>query len=1311
MVDELIYSELAKSLAAGGRFLLRGEHTAAYGFVYPALIAPAWALFDAIPQAYAAAKAINSFVVSLSAIPAYLLARRVLSPYYALGAAVLVMAVPTLLYSGMLMTENAFYPAFLLAALAMCMWLEKPDGKRLAFVLGAALLAYLTRAQAVAILPALAVAPFLVCGRRALREFRWFFVAGAGAVLLVVVVQLARGASVFGVFGAYEVAGTSSYTASGVSHWLLWHWEELILSFGIVPFAALIVLALTMRGRPRADRAFLATAVTLSFALVLEVATFASVHALRIEERTMVYVVPLFLIALMLWIERGCPRPPLIAVPAAIAAVALPVALPYTKLIGLPAVSDTPALVAIWSIAPHFGGIGNLRWVVLVAGLAICAVFLFVPRRYALVLPVLVFLYFGISQKPLEGKYRQTSILDLFQGITAPHPDWVDRAVGGDAQVTLIWSGNTDKYSVWLNEFFNRSVRHFYYTSSPLAGDLPEKPLTTDEQSGLMRGPDGKVVAPSTCSPTGRSTSAAGSSPRTSGRGSSCVGSTARCARSRGSTASTRRTPGRAAPSRTPGSAAAADRSLSSCRATRRSSRGRMTVTASTGERTTVGPTEVKKLRVPLRPDGRAVHGHVHGLADARPDEVTNGANPDPRVLGTHFTRVHLRAVRIAFDVSPLSHPRTGVGNYIRGSLARSRRGGRGRARDRPVRADEPAGQAGESLQELAGIPVEPRLRFLPFAHFWRQGWSRAGWPAVERFLGPFDVLHFTDWMYPPQRGGIRSTTIHDLVPLRFPEWTQGRTLRMHGAKYRNAARTCDLIFVNSRFTGRDVTELLGVPAEKIVVAYPGATPVEGEGVPISGARTCSRSRRSSRARTSRRLLAAPLPNGHALAIVGAEGWGPQPKLDRPGVIRLGYVDDAELARLYRGAAAFVYPSHFEGFGIPVVEAMASGVPVVVSSHPSLDEAAGDAAVRVDPDDPEAIGAASRTRSAAATSSSRAGLAHAARFTWRETGRVFLARLRDARRPRRLAARADAGGHGPLRRGLLRHNEVEYLPFASGTGRRVRRSATPCGTPRFRAQARGAGRAPLPDLSRALARRASRWSLRSTTSPSCATRRRSTAGRGATAASPFPGWPGGEARDRGVRVHQRRGRRAARCPSGAGARDPERDRSRVHPDGPAAEGEYVLAVGTLEPRKNLPIAQQATRWLAVPVRVVGREGGAASRSTTSRGSGLRRGARARCTAAPLRRLPVALRGLRHPDPRGDGLRDAGRDEQRRRDRGDRRRCRRARRSARPGLDRGWDRGGGRPPRRARPAGTCARAALPLGASRRARRARVYREAA
>ena len=136
MVDELVYSELAKSFADAGRFLLRGEHTAAYGLVYPAILSPAWALFDRVPQAYAAAKAINAVVVSLAAIPAYLLARRVCSRPFAFAAAVLAMSVPTLLFAGMLMTENAFYPAFLLAALAMVLWLERPDLRRTLFLVG-----------------------------------------------------------------------------------------------------------------------------------------------------------------------------------------------------------------------------------------------------------------------------------------------------------------------------------------------------------------------------------------------------------------------------------------------------------------------------------------------------------------------------------------------------------------------------------------------------------------------------------------------------------------------------------------------------------------------------------------------------------------------------------------------------------------------------------------------------------------------------------------------------------------------------------------------------------------------------------------------------------------------------------------------------------------------------------------------------------------------------------------------------------------------------------------------------------------------
>ncbi|HZP29163.1 MAG TPA: glycosyltransferase family 1 protein [Acidimicrobiia bacterium] len=343
--------------------------------------------------------------------------------------------------------------------------------------------------------------------------------------------------------------------------------------------------------------------------------------------------------------------------------------------------------------------------------------------------------------------------------------------------------------------------------------------------------------------------------------------------------------------------------------------------------------------------------------------------------------------MRVAFDVAPLSHPRTGVGNYVRGSLAGLVEAGADVLPFAPTSA--PGGRA--IRDALAGLPVEPRLRFLPFAHHWRQGWSRLGRPPAERFLGPFDVLHFSDWMYPPQRAGVRSTMVHDLVPLRFPHWVQQRTRRMHGAKYRNAARTCDVVFVNAEFTKEDVVALLGVPADKVVVAYPGVDPrfaSAGAAADLGRPYVLTVATLEPRKNLDT-LLAARLPEGHALALVGAEGWGRQPRLDRPDVIRLGYVDDERLAELYRGAAVFTYPSRFEGFGIPIVEAMASGVPVVASLHRSLDEASGGAALRADPDDAEAWTAALDEALRRRDDLVRAGLDHARPFTWSATGRTM----------------------------------------------------------------------------------------------------------------------------------------------------------------------------------------------------------------------------------------------------------------------------------------------------------------------------------
>jgi glycosyltransferase involved in cell wall biosynthesis len=354
--------------------------------------------------------------------------------------------------------------------------------------------------------------------------------------------------------------------------------------------------------------------------------------------------------------------------------------------------------------------------------------------------------------------------------------------------------------------------------------------------------------------------------------------------------------------------------------------------------------------------------------------------------------------VRIAFDVSPLSLPRTGVGNYVLCSLRGLVDSGA------HVVAFAPVSARGKQHVEdaLGDLNVERRLRVLPAAHAWRTAWSRAGRPAAERWLGEFDVLHFSDWMYPPQRRGVRATTIHDLVPLRFPEWAHGRTVRMHGAKYRHAARAANVILCNSNFTAREVQELLDVEPARTRVAYPAPADVfraEGERASLGRPYVLTVATLEPRKNLETLLAARELMrDGLALAVVGAAGWGPQPALDRDGVIRLGYVDDQELARLYRGAEVFAYPSRFEGFGIPILEAMASGVPVVASSHPSLDEAAGEAALRADPESPAVWAAAVEAARGRRAELAERGRAHVARFSARAMGEAFLAAYAEAQR-------------------------------------------------------------------------------------------------------------------------------------------------------------------------------------------------------------------------------------------------------------------------------------------------------------------------
>jgi dolichyl-phosphate-mannose-protein mannosyltransferase len=498
MVDELIWSEVARGIADAGEPLLRGRSDPGYSVVYPLLISPAYLFFDNLVDAYAVVKTWNSVLMSLAAVPAFFLARRVVGREYALLAALLAVAVPSLAYTGTVMTENAFYPLFLALVLVFVIALERPTPGWVVLLLALAGLAYATRVQAVALGPAILLAPAVLAlfepfgFRESVSRYRWLYGLTLGAGAAVLVFQLAAG----GLLGAYEPVGERGYDLGEALRYVWWHVAELSLYVLVVPLAATIVLVARARSLDARLQAFLAATVSLTVCLIPVVAVFASRFSDRIEERNMFYVAPLLCIALLAWVERGAPRPRILATVAAVVSALLVVAVPLDRFLTTSAITDTLMLLPLWSLQDRIGE----DWITLAAlGIAagLAAAFLFVPRRYTVLLPLLVLGIWILAIRPIwwgTHGFERFSRGVLFQGIRTADRDWVDAALGPGETAAFLWTGRTDRLTVNQNEFFNRSVGPVYYVTDPTPGGLPETRVKIDPKTGRVTLPDGSPV-------------------------------------------------------------------------------------------------------------------------------------------------------------------------------------------------------------------------------------------------------------------------------------------------------------------------------------------------------------------------------------------------------------------------------------------------------------------------------------------------------------------------------------------------------------------------------------------------------------------------------------------------------------------------------------------------------------------------------------------------------------------------------------------------------------------------------------------------
>ncbi|MCY4064569.1 MAG: glycosyltransferase family 1 protein [Chloroflexi bacterium] len=368
---------------------------------------------------------------------------------------------------------------------------------------------------------------------------------------------------------------------------------------------------------------------------------------------------------------------------------------------------------------------------------------------------------------------------------------------------------------------------------------------------------------------------------------------------------------------------------------------------------------------------------------------------------------------RIALDYTPALKQTGGIGRYVReltGALASVDQSNAYRL--------FAAGSKSAELPDLPGANFSWRSTRVSSKWLARL-WHRAGIPLpIETITGPVDLYHATDFVLPPTRSGTRTLlTVHDLSFIRVPT-AASPPLKAHlDAVVPPSVAEADHILADSEATKADLIELYQTPGDKITVLYSG---VNSRFRRVDDTETLQRVRLKYSLANSYILsvgtvqprknysrvveaLSAIRQSGYDLVyvIAGGSGWLEdelEMTIEREGmgeyVHLLGLVDDEDLPALYSGARMLAMVSLYEGFGLPVLEAMACGTPVITSNLSSLPEVGGSAALLVDPHDSEAVqDAILRLEADAATRTRliKAGYQQAERFSWARAARQLKA--------------------------------------------------------------------------------------------------------------------------------------------------------------------------------------------------------------------------------------------------------------------------------------------------------------------------------